>query len=263
MDDHVPVALVCAEPDRPAGRGELDGVAKQVGDRLDDPIVVSPHLRRAGLDHDPEASDLRRWAHHIGGLGEQLAGVARLLVEGDPAGCQALGIEDVVDQSDQPVRVRYGDTEHPSAGFRVIDDAPCEQAERGPDRGQWRPQLVADDRYELILHPVDGLLLADVASDDGDPRESVRVVADARECHRHVHLRAVLPNVDGLSRREGHCVTQALHRLAQCGVIVSREEDADRPSGNLGSGVAVESRGAGIPAHDRPVGPCSDDRISR
>ena len=51
----------------------------------------------------------------------------------------------------------------------------CQQPERAPDRGERGAQLVADDREELVLHPVDLLALGHVAEDHHGPAQLVLV----------------------------------------------------------------------------------------
>ena len=79
---------------------------------------------------------------------------------------QLLQVEQVVDQGAESLAVLLRDGDHVlcTLGQRP-GDAGCHEAERAGDRGQRRPQLMADRRDELGLHPLDALALADVGDD--------------------------------------------------------------------------------------------------
>ena len=142
----------------------------------------------------------------LGLLGDQLhladrrrhEGVGRVerALHGDHTGLDPLDVEDVVDQPGQPVAALQGDVDHPAGVRRQGPErAAGEQSERAPDRGQRGPQLVADHRHELALHPVDLAALGDVAEDHDGTGHGV--VLDQRG-GRHLDgdLQPVRPGVE-------------------------------------------------------------------
>ncbi len=152
-------------PPRP---GEFDGIRKKVGDGLREPIgihvgiglirfsvefhahtvmvgispIVLDHLRHQGPHLDPPE------------------------IEHDVAGLDLFDIEDIVDEASQSLTVGVRDGQQSRSRFRhVLCPLPDEQAERPGNRGQRRPQLVADGRNELVLQALCPPALADVDED--------------------------------------------------------------------------------------------------
>ena len=123
--------------------------------RPEQPPSSSPHLRGGGQALDG-----------VGGRGQQLAGVERRDLHRLGARLDALDVEEVVDQAGQPLAALQRDPDQRvRARGQLAELAAGQQAERAADRGQRGAQLVADDREELVLHPVDLAPLGDVAED--------------------------------------------------------------------------------------------------
>ena len=135
-----------------AGR-ELDRVAEQVHEHLDDPIGVDRDRQtlihvgghRQAVLRGVHLDDLDRIRHQRGGPDR-----GELELHGTRV--HALNVEHVVDQADQPVGVGHGELEH-ALGLRgqLAEDAALQQAERAADRGQRCAQLVSNHRDELVL----------------------------------------------------------------------------------------------------------------
>ena len=73
-------------------------------------------------------------------------------------------VENVVDQAYQAIGVGDGDAQQVGGFFvDLAENAGGEQPQRPADGGERRAQFVADRGDELVLEPVQGITLADVA----------------------------------------------------------------------------------------------------
>src|SRR5207249_5346216 len=145
---------------RLAPRRELRGVREEVGHDLHHPVAVDADPGAGGgaaQDQlDPELAGVGLAGLH--GLLQQGVQVDGTEVEGHRARLDALEVEQVVDEADQPLAVPVGRVEQALAlGVEVPAQAALEQVQRAVDRGERRAHLVADDGDEvvlLLLHPL-------------------------------------------------------------------------------------------------------------
>jgi PAS domain S-box-containing protein len=101
------------EPHQTAGLGELDGVAEQVRQGLDDAVGIGQHHPLADPDLDLDVGRAGEPVHLRGGHPEQLGGLQRQQAHREPPGLDPLDVEDVVDEASEPVAAVHRDRDHP------------------------------------------------------------------------------------------------------------------------------------------------------
>ena len=136
---------------------------------LEDAVGIGVDVDAGGLDEDADVGFEGGGVLETGGaleegVGGEIGGVELGVAAGD-----ALHVEDVVDELDEPVGVADGDFEHVryfvGAG---LEGAAGDEAEGGAEAGERRAQLVRDGGDELVLHLVEGAALGGVGEGDDD-----------------------------------------------------------------------------------------------
>ncbi len=176
---HVRLAFGSAQRHGRIARRELDGVPEQVGQCLNDPIAVAPHGSSSRSQDEPYASAVGHRLNSLQCLGQEEVRLDDAANQFDLPRFDALEIENVVDQPDEPVGVGDGDLQHPLPllGNRA-DQATAQEAERAANGCQRRAELVADGRHELALQAFDGFLVRYVPESQSDTRHAFLVVQD-------------------------------------------------------------------------------------
>ena len=135
---HVELGLMLVEQaggdaDFTAGRRKLYGVRDEVGECLQDAVGVRPDLYAVAIDGKPQASLQHCRVLQAGGPFEQVLGrAAGLSASSEVAAADALDVQDVVNQLDEPVGVADGDFEHLARLFGTcLECSASDQAERG------------------------------------------------------------------------------------------------------------------------------------
>jgi hypothetical protein len=149
--------------DRILGR-KLDGVAEQVGEHLHEAVAIGFDGHGFGLHLEANAGGIGHGLHRIGDLAGEFVHGTGTEGEWSAAGLHALEVEDVVDETDEAVGVGDGDAQQIGGLIAHLAEQPVgEQPQRAADGGERSAQLVAYGGDELVLHPVEGVALADVA----------------------------------------------------------------------------------------------------
>ena len=138
--------------DAAAGRRELDRVREQVRDRLlQAPRVAhDPHRQVGEGAGEQHAVDRRVAAGRLQRLLDDTAQVEALRVQRQPAGGDARGVQQVLDDVLQRARAAVHDLVR--SGDLVRVGAPlAEQAQPEQHRSQGSPELVREQRQEVVL----------------------------------------------------------------------------------------------------------------
>ena len=105
----------------------------------------------------------------LGGAVEEIVCGTHHGVQLRVAAADAFDVQDVVNQPDEAVSVPDGDLQHLFHFFRTgVERAAGDEAKRGPEAGQRRPQLMGDGGDELILHAVELAAFRGVSERDDD-----------------------------------------------------------------------------------------------
>ena len=102
--------------------GELDGVAEQIGDDLHKPVRVGLHRREFRLHHQADACRVGHRLHGVDNLLGEFIQERGAEVERGAARLHALEVEDVVDQTHQPVGVGDGNTQQVGSLVRDLPE---------------------------------------------------------------------------------------------------------------------------------------------
>ncbi len=103
------------------------------------------------------------------GAAQQVHRIRLLAMQRQPAGADALEVEDVVDQADEAIAIADGDVEHLGELLRpLLEHTAGDEAERGAQGSERRAQLVAHGGDELVLHAIEAAALRDIR--EGDDR---------------------------------------------------------------------------------------------
>ena len=150
--------------DRRVGRRKLDGVGEQVGDHLKQAIGIGGDLHLGGVVDELDAGGVGHGLHIFDGLLDDVGQLHRAEAERLAPALDALQIENVVDEPDQPIGVGEGDAQQVGGLFVGLrQNAGAEQSQRAADGSERSAQLVADRGNELILEAIESVALADVA----------------------------------------------------------------------------------------------------
>ena len=216
-------------------------VLDQVVEHLHDLVGVAGHVHRLGrhVHLEPDAGRARVGRRGRNHAADEVGKVhllrrAATLVPLDPAQRQQIG-----DQTVHPPRLAFHDVQEAVARGGVVPGRSAQRLDKSHQRGQGRPQLVADIGHEIAAHLL-GLL------DPGavlDRHRSAPGAADDHGPHRD-DAGAVAP----LGRQGGAQPQDAFGRGRQVRVVVG---------GGVGVGVQHPVDGVvhGWMAHDRDEGP--------
>ena len=148
----LPVRRVQGHLDAAPGWRELDGVRQQVRDGLLQPARVTRHPDRHLPVRRVERQPLDRRVPGRGVQGhlDDTPEVDELRAEHEPAGGDARRVEEVLDDALQGARAALDDLEG-AVGLGGIGFSLPEETEPHQDRSERRPQLVGEQRQELVL----------------------------------------------------------------------------------------------------------------
>ena len=118
--------------DRGVGRRELDGVGEQVGEHLEQAVGVGGDLHLGGVVDELHAGRVGHRLHAVDGLANDLGQLHGAEGEGLAAALDALQIENVVDEADQPVGVGEGDAQQVGALSLTLPRMPEESRPSAP-----------------------------------------------------------------------------------------------------------------------------------
>ncbi len=153
-----------------------------------------------------------------------------------------------------------GESEDPKGLARARQR--CVRADAGgPPTEATDPLGSLEQRAALLLLTLTSLALGDVVENRGLADDPATGGEHRRQAHRDLHRRAVAPLARGLvlaqtlaRHRPREQVPEVLERLVRHYLGV-------RPPEHLGSAVAVEALGAGVPAHHIPMRVEADDGV--
>ena len=204
-------------------RRELDGVRQQIRDHLQQAIGIARDLRSRGVVQQLHAGGIGHRLHIFNGLLHDIRQLHRAEGQRFAPALNALQIENVVDQSHQPVGVGEGNAQQVrSLLVHVAQHSRRQQSQCPANRSQRRAQLVAHRGDELILHPIKSVALADVAKTQY-PAGKAAVPTDGRQ---HIFSREGIAigaeEVLLTGRRGGSCRGLAQRAILAAGAVGGR-----------------------------------------
>src|SRR5215207_9512560 len=291
FDQRVAVPRRDPDVDPSAFGGEFQGIGHQVVEHLGQAAAIADHFRGGGqrrseLDALLVGNRLRRFD----GLGDDVVEVDLAELERELPGLDLSEEEEVADEVHEALRVAVDDGEETVLVVAQLTRAAVEeQLEVAADRGQRGPELMRDQRDELVLQPVEltkplvlfgqgplrglgvgsgdpllrkqvlklrllPLRLRDVPGDHSGGGYPPQRVANGRGRQRDVHFGAVLAQTPRLVLLD----TLTLHQAARDGpelvLPVGRHERGHGPSNHLLGRVAEQPLRPYIPAQDLAAG---------
>ena len=160
--------------------------------------------------------------------------------------------------------------DHVERGLRLGRDRPLDhqRLHRVADRRQPVPQLVSQDREELVLDPVGlaehlarAFLERDVARDLRGADHAAAAIVDRRDRERDVDAPAVLREPHGLEVTDALARAQPRQDHLLLARALRRNDHEDRLADRLVGGIAEQPLGALVPGEDPTVQRLADDRV--
>ena len=154
-DPAVSVVLVQREADFAAARAELHRIREEVPDDLLEAIRIADDLDHVRIDlaDDGDVLGFGGWPGGLEGVAHDVAEIDRREVEAQLARDDPRHVEDVLDELDLDGGVALDDLE-PTRVRRARDLGTPQHPRPAEDGVQRRPELVRDDRQELVLRTV-------------------------------------------------------------------------------------------------------------
>ena len=111
-EDQLVGRLLAVEPDRAPDRRKLDCIGQQIDKHLEQAVRIAAQLRTDRHDLEDDAGLFSQRMHRVGCLGHQRVSIAKIVTNTIVARVQSFEVQGVIDQANEPIRVREGELEY-------------------------------------------------------------------------------------------------------------------------------------------------------